>query len=77
MEKCQAKYYSKDLNQNLCVTDSLINLYETRKIFVDISEATKEICNTELNEKQKCLGDYGFITCLNGNNKFNFFFGVF
>ena len=72
MEKCQTKYYSKDLDQNLCVTDSLINLYKTRKIFADISKASKEICDIELTGKQKCLGDYGFMTCLKGN-KFNFF----
>jgi hypothetical protein len=52
-------WYSVRWNQNVCLDlPSMVSL--GRKI-------NEEACTTAINGKQKCIGDRGFITCVNGN----------
>jgi hypothetical protein len=53
------------LNQEICITHSLIDAFKSHEIFYNIDDIINKPCGLSNNSTDKCFGKSGYISCLN------------
>ena len=65
LKRCYWSYFSKIVGQNVCVGKRIVNGLRTGDIQFRLGLQLQTPCN--VNGLQRCVGEYGHITCKHGN----------